>query len=220
MKNISFDLKKELPLIFMLIATFAISMYFYPQLPEKIPTHWNFRGEIDGYSGKLAGAFMVPVINLVMYGMFIFLPALDPKRENYKLFEGTYIYFRYLFHIFFIGMQILTIAAALGYNVDVGKWVVIGISLLFMFMGNVMGRLKHNYFVGIKTPWTLASEEVWTKTHRLGAVLWTGGGLIGVVLKLLYIYPEWMLFAILMLITLIPAGYSYILFNRLKKTDK
>jgi uncharacterized membrane protein len=220
MKKISFNLKRELPLIFIIIAAFAISMYFYPELPDKIPTHWNFKGEIDGYSGKLTGAFLMPVINLVMYGMFIFFPALDPKRENYKLFEGTYIYFRYLFHIFFIGMQILTIAAALGYNVNTGRWVILGISLLFMLMGNVMGRLKHNYFVGIKTPWTLANEEVWVKTHRLGAIMWTCGGLMGVILSLLNVNPGVMFIFIIVFITLIPVGYSYIIFNRLKKTDK
>lgn len=217
MKKIKFDVKKELPLIFVVIAVFAISMYFYPELPDKMPTHWNFKGEIDGYSGKLPGAFTVPGINLIMYVMFLFMPVLDPKRENYRLFEGTYLYFRYLFHIFFAGLQVLIIMAALGYNVDTGKWVILGTLLLFMLMGNVMGRLKHNYFVGIKTPWTLASEEVWIKTHRLGAMLWTCGGLIGVVLTVLNINLGWIFIAILIFITLIPAGYSYILFNRLKK---
>lgn len=218
MKKISFNLKKELPLLLIVIAAFVISMYFYPELPDKIPTHWNFKGEIDEYSGKLSGALLMPVINLVMYGLFIFMPVLDPKRENYKLFESTYIYFRYLFHIFFLGMQILIIAAALGCNVDTGRWITLGISLLIMLMGNVMGRLKHNYFVGIKTPWTLANEEVWAKTHRLGAILWTGGGLIGVILALLNINPGWMFIVILIPITLIPTGYSYIIFNKLKKT--
>jgi uncharacterized membrane protein len=89
-----------------------------------------------------------------------------------------------------------------------------------MLMGNVMGRLKHNYFVGIKTPWTLANEEVWVKTHRLGAILWTCGGLTGVILTLLNINPEWMFIVIVVLITLIPVGYSYVIFNRLKKAGK
>jgi len=172
------------------------------------------------YSGKLTGAFLMPIINLVMYGLFIFLPVLDPKRENYKLFDSTYMFFRYLFHVFFIGIQILIISAALGYNVDTGRWVIFGVSLLFMLMGNVMGRLKHNYFVGLKTPWTLASEEVWVKTHRLGAILWTCGGLIGVILSLLNVNPGVMFIFIIIFITLIPIGYSYIIFNRLKKTDK
>lgn len=218
MKKINFNLKRELPLIFMLLAAFAVSIYFYPMLPDRIPSHWNFRGEIDGYSGKLSGAFMLPVMNLVMYGLFIFLPALDPKRESYKLFQSTYIYFRYLFHIFFFGMHIIIISAALGYNVDTGRLVIGGISLLFMLMGNVMGRLKHNYFVGIKTPWTLASEEVWTRTHRLGAKLWTAGGLIGVILALLDINPSWIFVVVLLVLAFIPTVYSYILFNRLKKT--
>jgi len=217
MKKIDLNIKKELPIILIIIMMFAASIYFYPQLPDKIPTHWNFKGEIDGYSGKLTGAFLIPVMNIIMYGLFIFMPVLDPKKENYKLFESTYIYFRYLFHIFFLGMHGLIIAAALGYNVDTGRLVTLAVSLLLMLMGNVMGRLKHNYFVGIKTPWTLANEEVWRKTHRLGAVIWTGGGLAGVIISLLRLSMGWAFIAIIAVMTFIPIVYSYVLFNRLEK---
>lgn len=218
MKKIDYNLKRELPLILMIIAAFAISIYFYPMLPDRIPTHWNFKGEIDGYSGKLSGAYMLPVMNLVMYGLFLLLPALDPRRENYKLFSSTYIYFRYLFHMFFLGMQIIIISAALGYNVDTGRLVMFAVSLLYMLMGNVMGRVKHNYFVGIKTPWTLHNEEVWKKTHRLAARLWTVAGLMGVVFALLKVNIEWIFIVILMVPALVPIIYSYIIFNKLRKT--
>jgi len=217
MKKIDLNIKKELPIILIIIMMFAASIYFYPQLPDKIPTHWNFKGEIDGYSGKLTGAFLMPVMNIIMYGLFIFMPVLDPKKENYKLFESTYIYFRYLFHIFFLGMHGLIIAAALGYNVDTGRLVTLAVSLLLMLMGNVMGRLKHNYFVGIKTPWTLANEEVWRKTHRLGAVIWTGGGLAGVIMSLLRLSMGWAFIAIIAVMTFIPIVYSYLIFSKLKK---
>lgn len=113
-------------------------------------------------------------------------------------------------------MHIMIIAAALGYVVDTGRMVMLGVSLLFMLMGNVMGRLKHNYFVGVKTPWTLANEEVWTKTHRLAAKLWTAGGLIGAVLAVLNFNVGWIFLIILILPSLIPVVYSYIIFNRLK----
>ncbi len=217
MKKIDLNIKKELPIILIIIMMFAASIYFYPQLPDKIPTHWNFKGEIDGYSGKLTGAFLIPVMNIIMYGLFIFMPVLDPKKENYKLFESTYIYFRYLFHIFFLGMHGLIIAAALGYNVDTGRLVTLAVSLLLMLMGNVMGRLKHNYFVGIRTPWTLANEEVWRKTHRLGAILWTAGGLAGVIMSLLRLSMGWAFIAIIAVMTFIPMVYSYLIFSKLKK---
>jgi len=217
MKRIDINIKKELPIILIIIMMFAASIYFYPQLPDKIPTHWNFKGEIDGYSGKLSGAFLMPVMNTIMYGLFIFMPAIDPKKENYKLFESTYIYFRYLFHIFFLGIHGLIIAAALGYNVDTGRLVTLAVSLLLMLMGNVMGRLKHNYFVGIKTPWTLADEEVWRKTHRLGAILWTAGGLIGVIMSLLRQSMGWVFIAVIAVMTFIPIVYSYVIYSKLKK---
>ena len=217
MKRIDINIKKELPIILIIIMMFAASIYFYPQLPDKIPIHWNFKGEIDGYSGKLSGAFLMPVMNIIMYGLFIFMPAIDPKKENYKLFESTYIYFRYLFHIFFLGIHGLIIAAALGYNVDTGRLVTLAVSLLLMLMGNVMGRLKHNYFVGIKTPWTLADEEVWRKTHRLGAILWTAGGLMGVIMSLLRQSMGWVFIAVIAVMTFIPIVYSYLIFSKLKK---
>jgi len=156
-------------------------------------------------------------MNTIMYGLFIFMPAIDPKKENYKLFESTYIYFRYLFHIFFLGIHGLIIAAALGYNVDTGRLVTLAVSLLLMLMGNVMGRLKHNYFVGIKTPWTLADEEVWRKTHRLGAILWTAGGLMGVIMSLLRQSMGWVFIAVIAVMTFIPIVYSYLIFSKLKK---
>lgn len=209
------NIKGELPLLLIILAMFLVSIYFYPLLPDKVPTHWNFRGEIDGYSGKLMGALLMPVINLIMYILFILLPLMDPKKENYKLFAGTYKYFRYLFHIFFLGMHVMIITAALGYKVNVTRLTIFSISLLFALMGNVMGRVKHNYFVGIKTPWTLASEEVWTKTHRLAALLWTAGGIAGMALSLFNVGSFLVLMAILLLPSLIPVIYSYFIFKKL-----
>ncbi|NLN48074.1 MAG: SdpI family protein [Clostridiales bacterium] len=209
------NIKGELPLLLIILAMFLVSIYFYPLLPDKVPTHWNFRGEIDGYSGKLMGALLMPIINLIMYILFIFLPLMDPKKENYKLFVGTYKYFRYLFHIFFLGMHVMIITAALGYKVNVTRLTIFSISLLFSLMGNVMGRVKHNYFVGIKTPWTLASEEVWTKTHRLAALLWTAGGIAGMALSLFNVSSFLVLMAILLLPSLIPVIYSYFIFKKL-----
>lgn len=211
-----FNVKIEIPLILIVIAAFLISIYFYPMLPEKMPTHWNFKGEIDGYSGRLTGAFLMPVINLIMYVLFIFMPILDPKKENYKLFEGTYKYFRYLFHLFFLGIHIMIIFAALGYKVNTSRLTIFGISLLFALMGKVMGRVKHNYFVGIRTPWTLANEEVWTKTHMLAAKLWIVGGLMGMIVSVLNIKSILALAAILLLPSLIPVVYSYFIFKRLR----
>ena len=85
MKKIEYNLKRELPLILIILVSFAISIYFYPMMPDRVPTHWNFKGEVDGYSGKLTGTFMMPVTNLIMYGLFLVLPLVDPKKHNYKL---------------------------------------------------------------------------------------------------------------------------------------
>jgi uncharacterized membrane protein len=220
MKKILEFIKKDWVIIAIITLTFMVTLYFYPRLPSKIPIHWNAEGQIDGYSGKFLGAFLIPLMNLASYFMFIFLPYLDPKKANYEKFPAAYKLVRYSFHILFVCIQGIILLVALGYPVNVTMFIGIGISLLFVLMGNVMGKFKHNYFVGIKTPWTLANEEVWTKTHRMAAPLWVVGGLISAVFAIIgdgkssfFI----VLMVVVSVISIVPIVYSFVIFKRLEK---
>ncbi|KLU65497.1 MULTISPECIES: SdpI family protein [Desulfosporosinus] len=216
MKNVSSLLKKDWPILILIVLGFAIGIYFYPSLPNRVPIHWNAQGQVNGYGSKLFGAFGMPVISLALYIMFVALPFIDPKRKNYRAFESTYQFLKYLVVIFSLGMHLITLLIASGRVVNQPALIEIMVSLLFILIGNVMGRFKHNYFVGIRTPWTLASEEVWRKTHRLAAPLWVLGGILNILLALGGITFNGLSFILVMaIIALVPIGYSYLVFHRL-----
>ncbi|KPU43148.1 immunity protein SdpI [Oxobacter pfennigii] len=214
MGKIAKTLKKDWILLLLILAGFCMSIYFYPALPDRVPSHWNIHGEIDGYMNRFWGAFLMPLMNAGFYFFFIFLPYLDPRKNNYNYFSSAYRAIRYMLHIFFVGIQIVTLMAALGYPIKIQVIVPAGVSLLFILLGNVMGKVKHNYFVGIRTPWTLSNEEVWRKTHRLAGPLWVAGGILCLILSFLNSRITSMLFfLVIVIIAAVPTVYSYILFR-------
>lgn len=209
--------KDWLPLL-LILAGFGLGIYFYPVLPLKVPSHWNIYGQVDGYSSRFFGAFGLPLLNAGLYVLFLLTPYLDPKKANYKLFEGSYRMIRILMHVFLTGLQIVILSVAMGYDLNVAVIVKLSISVIFILIGNVMGRFKHNYFVGIKTPWTLASEEVWRKTHRVAAPIWVIGGIICAVMSL------WnngasaaVFFLMIVVLALVPIIYSFVLYKRISR---
>ncbi|MDR3587646.1 MAG: SdpI family protein [Desulfosporosinus sp.] len=217
MQKISSILKNDWLLIILILLGFALGVYFYPALPDRVPVHWNANGQINGYGSKLFGAFGLPAINLGMYIMFLVLPTIDPKKNNYAKFESTYQFVKYIFIVFFLGMQLMTILIATGVVANRPVFIQIMISLLFILLGNVMGRIKHNYFLGIRTPWTLANEEVWRKTHRLTAPLWVIGGILNILLSLTGTLNGIGFIIILAVISIVPIAYSYFAYQKIVK---
>ena len=218
MEKLSSILKKDWLILILIVLGFALGGYFYPSLPDRVPVHWNANGDINGYGSKLFGAFGLPLINLGMYLMFILLPNIDPKKKNYNNFMSTYQFLKYLLIIFFLGIQLMTLLIATGVVVNKPILVQIMISLLFILLGNVMGRVKPNYFVGIKTPWTLANEDVWKKTHRLAAPLWVIGGILNILLSFTGTNSNGIAFMIIVaVISIVPVGYSYFIYQKIVK---
>lgn len=218
MQKISNILKQDWLIIILIFSGFVLGAYFYPSLPDKVPTHWNASGEVNGYGSKLFGAFGLPTISLATYLLYLVLPYIDPKRKNYTDFESTYQFLKYVLIIFFLGIELMTLLIASGVIVNKPIFIQIMISLLFILIGNVMGRFKHNYFIGIKTPWTLANEEVWRKTHRLAAPLWVLGGVINILLALTGMSFNGIGFiVIIVMISIVPIGYSYIAYRQIVK---
>lgn len=210
------DLKKELPLIAILLIPVIIAVAVYPYLPDVVPTHWNARGEVDGYGSKEFGALFIPLMNIGLYALLLFLPKLDPKKANYLKFTNSYLLIRYAFHIFLCILYIATILAALGKGVDITLWISISMALMFIVMGIAMSKIRYNYFVGFRLPWTLASEGVWNKTHQVGGKAMALGGvaaLIGIFLAndSIRIY---ILLAGIFLPIIFVAVYSYFLYKK------
>jgi uncharacterized membrane protein len=161
------------------IAAWIFSAVVYPSLPEQIPTHWNIRGEIDGYGAKSWGAFLAPGIMLLMLGIFRAIPWLSPKHFEIDTFRTTYSYIVVLMTGLFAYIHVLVMLPAMGYQLRNDRMLIGGMMLFFILLGNVLGKVQRNFFVGVRTPWTLASERVWNDTHRIAAWVFCGVGVLG-----------------------------------------
>ena len=206
-----------LPILLVVLAIIA-SFYFYANFPEQVPIHWNTAGEVDNYGSKAVGAFLFPGIILGMYLMFLFLPLVDPKKKRYEQFRKVYHVFKNILILFMAAIYFISSLNALGYNVEIGVWVPVLVGLLFIVLGNYMGKIKPNWFMGIRTPWTLSSEEVWNKTHRLGGKLFMLCGLVIMLMNYLPINLRMpILISTIALMVLGTVGYSLILYLQEKK---
>jgi uncharacterized membrane protein len=191
----------------------------YPHLPPRVPTHWNFRGEVDGYSSRFAATFVLPLVMLGLAALFQVLPKIDPRRKNYAKFSDTYWLIVNVILIFFGLVQALVLANGLGAPVSMGRILPIGIGFLMMLIGNVLGRLRPNWFIGIRTPWTLSSDEVWRKTHRLGGRLFVAGGILLMLSALVRgTFGVPLIAALIAVLVLIPVLYSLYLWMRERST--
>lgn len=200
-----------------ILAPYILVAYFWNQFPEQIPTHFGMDGEPDAYSSKVVGLIIFPGINILMYFLFLVLPKIDPRRKNYELFPEKYRIIRMGIHSLMSYLLVVIIYYSLGYRFDMSLMVLYGILVLFLILGNLMGNIRNNFFVGIRTPWTLASEIVWTKTHRLTAKLWVVATLITMILIALVSRIEIVFGVYIAVITIVPIAYSYFEHKKLAK---
>jgi uncharacterized membrane protein len=210
-------LRKEWPLWLIMGGLMLSAVILYPNLPAQVPGHWNIYGEVDAYYPKAFSVFFPPLLALGLYLMFLFLPLIDPKRSNYQRFTGAYAVMRWGWVIFMGILYVVTMMVSLGYSVDIGLMVKVLVAVLFLIIGNYMGQFRHNYFVGIKTPWTLANEEVWQATHRFGGKIWVAGSLVCLVMApISAAWSAYVFLACIVIMAVIPVVYSYLLFARLQ----
>lgn len=208
-------LYKDWPLILIILAMFAASAALYPYLPDPMPSHWNIHGQVDGYSAKPVGAFLPPALTLGIYLLMVFLPVIDPRRANYLLFSGAYRALRVGLVLFMASLQLIAFSSALGYPVQMERFMPVILGLLVIVIGNYLTQVRHNYFIGIRTPWTLADEEVWRKTHRFSGPLFVAAGVLCLVSAFL---PAAAAFAVsisaIIGVSIISVLYSLIIFKR------
>lgn len=158
-------------------ASFIGQLIIYPRLPEQVPVHWNAYNEIDGWAGK-GSALLMGLLPLLMLLLFIAVPKIDPKKENFVKHAGVYQMFAAMMTVFMGGVSWMVPLGALGIELPVGLLLNLLLGLIFVMLGNQMPRIRFNYSFGIRTPWTLASETVWKKTHRLCGFVFVLSGLV------------------------------------------
>ncbi|WP_129706728.1 SdpI family protein [Priestia megaterium] len=186
-----------------------------PHLPATMPIHWGANGEADGFATKINAMILTVGIMVLIYFVIAFVPRIDPRKENYKYFSKTYniVLNAVLLLFFFVNMS--TILQGLGYNVPMSYIAPIMAGLVFIIIGNYLQRVRSNYFMGIRTPWTLSNETVWKKTHRLSGKLFFIGGLLILISAFLPDgYKSVIMWGSIVLCVAIPYLYSYLAYKK------
>jgi uncharacterized membrane protein len=218
---IKFSFKTEWFAVSIIVISLMAALFFYQNFPAQVPTHWDMNGKINGYSGPFMAAFLVPIMMIGLYVMFLFLPYLDPKKEQYLSFASTYHRFKDLIIAFLAILFFLTGLNGLGYQINIGFYIPIMVGAFFVIIGLLLEKVKMNWFLGIRTPWTMSSETVWNKTHKLSSrILAISGVLIAAtVLVPAKLRVALFILAIALIVFALPV-YSYILFRQEKKEKK
>lgn len=202
--------------MFLIAAALVATLVTYPHLPERVPTHWGMNNQPNGYSPKWALFLIGPGLMAALLVVFRFLPWLSPKYWEVDSFRSTYLQVMLIMMSLFAYLYAMTLWAGLAGSANVGRAIIGGVCLLLALVGNLLGKVRRNFYIGVRTPWTLANERVWNATHRFAAKTFVAGGLAGLALTLFGV-DGWPVFAVLMAGGLIPAAYSLVFYKQLER---
>ena len=191
----------------------------YPHLPDQVPTQWNGQNQVSDYSSRWSLFLLGPGAMAGIILLFAALPWLSPRRFEVDTFKSTYLYIMLLAVSFIAYIDALILWSALVGPVNIARTCFGGVSLLIALMGNKMGKVRRNFWIGVRTPWTLANERVWNATHRFAAkamVLAGVGGLIVALVSTQY----WLYVVIILLGCLSPVLYSFVYYKRLERSGQ
>lgn len=208
-------------MLIIVIAMFAVGGVLFSQMPSEMASHWNAAGQADGTISRLWGVFLFPIISLGLVGLFLIIPRIDPLRSNIQKFKSYYYGFILIFLVYFFYIYILTLLWNLDLRFDMTRALMPAVGVLFIVAGLMVLKAKRNFFIGIRTPWTLSSDEVWDRTHRLGGRLFIATGIITAILAAFF--PEfavWIMLGLILAVTLFSIVYSYLIFHKLEKEGK
>jgi uncharacterized membrane protein len=201
--------------ILMIAFSLVFSLFVFDSLPEQMASHWNAASQVDGYMPRFWGAFLMPIVATGMVALLLVIPLIDPLKANIAQFREYFNAFITVMVAFLAYMHVVTVLWNLGYNqFNMGTAVLPGIGLIFVFAGIMMRKAKRNYFIGIRTPWTLSSDWVWERTHRAGSVLFILSGLLSLAGAFFPDIAMWFVFVPVLGVTLFLVVYSYVLYQR------
>jgi uncharacterized membrane protein len=206
--------RAELVQLLVIAAMFLLAAWSWPHVPDRLPVHWNLQGEVDRWGGKFEGLFLLPLVTLGLYFLLMIVPRFDPGRLNYQNFAKAYSVIRIVMVLFMAFLYVMTVLAAFGYEFNSTTVVLGAMAVLFAVLGNFMGKIRPNWFVGVRTPWTLSSKLSWDKTHRLAGWLFM---LMGATFGVLALVPTGWMFAFVMTINGVSLVwmivYSYLVYR-------
>ncbi len=196
---------------------FLVWAYFYNLLPNEVPTHWGPNWLPDAYGSKLLNVVLFPVLALFIVVLFPILSKIDPKKENYEKFGKSWEIIQFAIIWFFAYIYFVILYLSLHVNISISPFMLFGLWILFVILGNYFWKIRQNYFIGIKLPWTLSSEEVWNKTHRFSGKLFVISGILFLINSFLNFYPIWIFIVSLIVIVLFPVLYAYMSYKKMAK---
>lgn len=202
--------------LLMIVAATLAGLLLWNRLPDPMASHWNVNDQVNGYMSRFWGVFLLPLITLGMFALFLVVPSIDPLKANIAQFRDAFNLFIVLMVAFMAYVYGLTLAWNLGYTgFRMSGAMLPALGLLFIFIGFILRQAKRNFFIGIRTPWTLSSDRVWEETHRLGAVLFMISGALAFIGGLFGgTTAFWLMFIPIMGSTLFLLVYSYVLYRR------
>ncbi len=207
--------KSEVPQWIVLGAMFAGAAIAWPHAPARIPVHWNLSGQVDRYGGRFEGLLALPLLALGLYVLMLVIPRIDPGRANYARFRGAYNAIR---------IAVLAVLAVLYLaihlwvrtgHVNIGAIAPLTIGAMCVLVGGVLGKIRPNWFVGIRTPWTLSSKVSWVRTHRAGGWAFIALGLATIVAT--FVSPRaafWVMLAGIVVTGVGLVVYSYLVWRQ------
>jgi len=197
------------------VALAAYTALMYSGLPDPMPTHWNAAGEANDYMSRPAGTAVLAGVPLFIFAIFKLIPVISPRGFRTESFTGVLNILMVASVMFGCVISVAAIQAALGADFNISTVVMVSVGLLFIVMGNFLGKVRKNFFLGIRTPWTLASDEVWAKTHRLGGWCFVIAGVLVALSAVLVPDMQWLVYIIIGM-ALIPVVYSYIAYRKIE----
>lgn len=196
------------------VAMLAMAAYAWMALPPgaEVPIHWGADGTVDGYASKTVGLLLLPLTAAGVAALLAFIPRFEPRRANLERSGKAYGAIWVAVLLLLAGVQAIVVATALGASVDMSRLMLFGVGGLYLVIGNYLPKVRPNYMMGIRTPWTLTSDVAWTKTHRVGGRLFVLEGLIFILLGIVGVSPEWLAVGIIagiVLLLVVLFAYSY-----------
>jgi len=204
-------------MLVIIIACFVIGIYLYPKMPEQMASHWNAQGKVDGYMSRFWGVFLMPFVFVGLALLFIAIPRIDPLKNNIEKFRKYYDGFIILFFIFMLLVYFQTILWNLGIEISPNLAFPILMGFLFFYIGVLLENAKRNWFIGIRTPWTLSNDKVWNKTHKLGSKMFKTAGIIALIGFLFQKYATYFILIPVLFAAFYLIVYSYFEYQKEKK---